>query len=223
MKNPNQVMRKRKLKSLASGLVFSGLGTLGVFLLILSMNNPVEEDNSEKGERSVAFDVTPPKPPPAPKKVAKKKPSRVKKSARPKAQAPSIQSTLSGASFNLPAFEGNGFDAGVDDMLGEGITDKDLVMNANSVDQPPRPSHGNSPPRYPRKAVKQGITGTVVLKLMVTSSGKPKDIRVIKASPPGIFDDAALQAVRSWLFEPATYQGRAVNMEATLPIHFEQG
>ena len=65
--NPNQIMRKRNLKSMASGLVFSGLGTLGVFLLILSMNNPVGEDNSDKGERSVAFDITPPKPPPVTK------------------------------------------------------------------------------------------------------------------------------------------------------------
>ena len=213
----------RRVRIFGTGIIFGIVGPLGVFLLILTMNKPPAENKQNGKQRSVAFDVTPPKPPPAPKKVAKKKPSRVKKAARPKAQAPSIQSALSGVSFDLPVFEGNGFDAGVDDMLGEGITDKDLVMNANSVDQPPRPSHGNSPPRYPRMAVKQGITGTVLLKLMVTSSGKPKDIRVIKASPPGIFDRAALQAVRSWVFEPATYQGRAVNMEATLPIHFEQG
>ena len=221
--NPNKALMRRKMKSLVAGLVMSALGTFGVFMLILSMNNPVEEAEDNGGERSVAFEVTPPKPPPAPKKVAKKKPSRVKKAARPQAQAPSIQSSLSGVSFDLPAFAGDGFDAGVDALLGDDLADKDLVMNASAVDQAPRPSHGNTPPRYPRKAMKEGITGTVVLKLLVTSSGKAKDVRVVKASHPGVFDAAALQAVRNWMFEPATYQGRAVSMEATLPIHFEQG
>ncbi len=213
----------RRVRIFGTGLLFGIGGTLGVFLLILAMNEPPAEKEENGEQRAVAFDVAPPPPPPQPKPKAKPKPRKQKRSAKAKAATPQIQTALDGFSFDLPAFESGDVVGDSLGMLGDDLTNKDVVMTENSVDAPPRPLSGNRPPAYPRSAAKMGITGTVTLKLLVTAGGEVKNIRVLTSSPPGVFDEAALNAVRRWMFSPATYQGQPVSMIATLPIVFEQG
>ena len=214
--------RRRTLAPLA-GVLGSAGGTLGVFALLFAMNGAEVDSGVKTGPETVAFDVKTPKPPPIQKKKTVQKKIRKNKTAKTLAPAPVVGAALSGQSFALPQFDMGTFAGGQGTLEDGGITGKDLVMSANAVDSPPQPAPGNKSPEYPAAAVRDGVTGTVVLKLLVTSAGKPRNVRVLKATPPGVFDQAAIQAVREWVFEPATYNGEPVTMEATLPIHFERG
>src|SRR5207244_1524451 len=49
-----------------------------------------------------------------------------------------------------------------------------------------------SPPDYPPSALTQRITGNVTLEFTVSTSGEPRDVHVVEATPPGIFDQAAI-------------------------------
>lgn len=60
---------------------------------------------------------------------------------------------------------------------------------------------------YPPPALAAGIEGRVVVRYDVTMQGEVANATVEQAEPAGVFDAAALAAVRSWRFKPAR-QGR---------------
>jgi protein TonB len=66
-------------------------------------------------------------------------------------------------------------------------------------------------PDYPPRAQQRGIEGYVDLEFTIGPTGSVLDPRVIGASPTGIFDDAALRAVRRWRYNPKVESGVAVS------------
>lgn len=56
-------------------------------------------------------------------------------------------------------------------------------------------------PKYPAQAERDGIEGEVVVGFALTPEGRPRDLQVIESTPPGVFDDAAMDAVRGWRYE----------------------
>ncbi|HET8940914.1 MAG TPA: energy transducer TonB, partial [Rudaea sp.] len=70
---------------------------------------------------------------------------------------------------------------------------------ANSVQHLRQPIHMVAPV-YPSRAMLAGITGNVELAYSVDSRGHVRDIRVVQASPPGVFELAAKTALGSWAF-----------------------
>lgn len=76
------------------------------------------------------------------------------------------------------------------------------------------------PPAYPAAAKQQGIAGSVVLLVDVDAQGKPTRVAVEQSSPAGVFDAAALDAVRQWRFEPALSQGKPVAGRVRVPLGF---
>lgn len=77
------------------------------------------------------------------------------------------------------------------------------------------------PPPFPIEAVKRGESGTVVLEVVVDARGEASGIRVATSSGSRILDDAALEAVRRWRFEPALEGGEPVADTIEVPIEFE--
>ncbi len=59
----------------------------------------------------------------------------------------------------------------------------------------------NVSPEYPPRALADKIAGAVTVEFTVTTSGEPRDIRVVESTPPGVFDRSALNAVRRWHWE----------------------
>ena len=55
-------------------------------------------------------------------------------------------------------------------------------------------------PEYPAGARSQGIEGSVTVEFIVGTSGEVADARVMESSPAGVFDQAALAAVRRWRY-----------------------
>jgi TonB family protein len=78
-----------------------------------------------------------------------------------------------------------------------------------------------TPPDYPRKALDQKITGTVTLEFTVDTRGETRDIHVIEAAPPGVFDDAAISAVKHWRYAPPVVNGTPVDVPVRTRVRFE--
>jgi TonB family protein len=57
-------------------------------------------------------------------------------------------------------------------------------------------------PRYPYSALRKGIEGSVLLEFSVDADGRVVAPRVVEATPPGVFERAALDAVSEWSYQP---------------------
>lgn len=64
------------------------------------------------------------------------------------------------------------------------------------------------PPRYPARALSRGVEGRVLIGFGVDRAGRVTDAQVLAAEPEGIFDEAALDAVSQWRYEPRVVNGR---------------
>lgn len=58
-------------------------------------------------------------------------------------------------------------------------------------------------PEYPAQAETQGIEGHVTIEFDVTAEGSVENLSVVESQPAGLFDDAALDAVRRWRYPSA--------------------
>ena len=65
-------------------------------------------------------------------------------------------------------------------------------------------------PDYPPRALEKGIEGWVIVRFTITTIGTVKDAVVVEASPPKVFDDAAVKAVLRWKYNPKIEEGTAV-------------
>jgi protein TonB len=77
-----------------------------------------------------------------------------------------------------------------------------------------------TPPAYPEMARERGQTGTAILRALIGPGGETRDIRLHRSSGHALLDGAALQAVRRWLFEPATRDGRPIEAWVEVPVRF---
>lgn len=75
---------------------------------------------------------------------------------------------------------------------------------------------------YPPDAKEAGIEGYVVVRYDVDTEGRVTNPRVVDAVPPGVFDEAALQAVSRWRFRPpAEADGPVTGLESRLEFSLE--
>ena len=63
-------------------------------------------------------------------------------------------------------------------------------------------------PRYPSRALSRGIEGWVLMEFAIDELGLAVNPVVIESEPPGIFDRAALSAVKRWKYRPMIEDGR---------------
>ena len=75
-------------------------------------------------------------------------------------------------------------------------------------------------PNYPQAALERGTEGWVDLVFTVRTDGSITDVSVTGAEPAGIFEQAAMAAVRRWRYEPVRKEGRAVEQRARLRLRF---
>jgi TonB family protein len=76
-------------------------------------------------------------------------------------------------------------------------------------------------PDYPRGAANRGTEGWVEVSFVVDANGKPGQIKVASADPPGVFDASAMTAIKRASFAAArTADGQAIAFKTTLKIRF---
>ena len=76
-------------------------------------------------------------------------------------------------------------------------------------------------PLYPRMAREQGWQGKVVLRARITAEGTVQHASVQESSGFPVLDNSAVQAVKTWSFEPAKNGEFTVASTVALPIRFD--
>ncbi len=74
-------------------------------------------------------------------------------------------------------------------------------------------------PEYSDEARKAKYSGTVVLYIEVDTSGKAKNIKVVKGIGLGL-DEKAIEAVNKWRFKPGLKDGKPVVVAAHIEVNF---
>jgi protein TonB len=76
-------------------------------------------------------------------------------------------------------------------------------------------------PRYPESARRQGVEGTVLLKVRVTQQGRVEAVQLERSTGHQDLDQAAIEAVRRWRFEPARRGNQTMAVWALIPVTFK--
>jgi periplasmic protein TonB len=193
-------------------------GSASVFGLIYWLNADEMPPKHETETESVAFEVDR-KPPPKRERQKRERPTPKRDlSSSPRAPLPNLNATLSGASFDLPSFEGAGLEQVDESLLGD--TNRKMVMTEGAMDTPPQPVRRVSP-KFPEKARRSGVEGFVKLSVFVNESGSVAQVRVLDATPRGVFEQVAEEAIRAWEFQPGVYKGESVSGWVTQTVRFE--
>jgi TonB family protein len=74
-------------------------------------------------------------------------------------------------------------------------------------------------PSYDERARQDKLQGTVVLSLIIDTLGRPSTLVITRPLGEGL-DEKAVEAVRKWKFEPATFHGAAVPVSINVEVNF---
>ena len=73
-------------------------------------------------------------------------------------------------------------------------------------------------PEYPQLAKQSGAQGEVVLAAMIGVDGKVKNVKVV--SGPPLLRNAAIQAVKQWVYKPTLLNGKPIEAETRITLNF---
>ena len=75
-------------------------------------------------------------------------------------------------------------------------------------------------PQYPENVARRGVQGSVVLSAVISTDGRPSGITIVKKLDREL-DQAALNVVRTWKFNPGTnVNGKAVAVRVPIEVTF---
>jgi protein TonB len=131
-----------------------------------------------------------------------------------------VESQGSGTGGGAGTGHGTGNGAGLGSGIGDG-------SGGGTGGGPYRPGSGVEPPRlirevkadYTEEARRRGITGDVLLEIIVRRDGTVGDVRVMQGLGSGL-EQRAVDAVRQWRFEPARRKGVAVDVLVEVAVEF---
>lgn len=208
------VQRPDRTLARVVGVLSAVVGCASIAVVVVGMNRLSIDRNSFEADEVTAVSMAPP--PPPPRVTPKRQPPPKRSPSRAPPPAALLTAGLSGLDLGLEGFDPSSLAGGVEELLGEQGA---VVMTEETVDKPPRPIR-QLPPEYPRTARARNIQGGVTLALLVDEAGRVADAQILQSDPPGVFDQAALAAVRTWQFEPAVYQGQPVRLRMQLVMPF---
>jgi protein TonB len=122
---------------------------------------------------------------------------------------------------------GSGYGGGVGSGTGPGVGPGEGggigggVFRVGGGVSPPRTLY-DPEPEYSEEARKAKYQGVCVLYVEVGADGRPRNIRVVRTLGLGL-DEKAMEAVKTWKFEPGMKDGKpvavAVNIEVTFHLY----
>jgi periplasmic protein TonB len=74
-------------------------------------------------------------------------------------------------------------------------------------------------PQYPLLALQAHTQGNVVVEIVIDKTGKVGDVRVV--SGPTVLREAAVDAVRRWIYEPTLLDGQPIIVQMSVTIRFQ--
>ena len=91
-----------------------------------------------------------------------------------------------------------------------------------TVDAVPLPSAARDfQPPYPPQLLRTGVEGKAVVRVLIGTDGRVKQVAIIAADDPLFADATERQALRKWRFRPATRDGVAVESWKQMTVRFE--
>jgi periplasmic protein TonB len=76
-------------------------------------------------------------------------------------------------------------------------------------------------PDYPKRALRMRQEGVVWLHVLIAEDGKRQEIKLYKPSQYALLNEAALEAVKKWTFDPNIVNGRPVQSWVEIPVEFK--
>jgi protein TonB len=202
------------------GLTAMLLGNVGVFGLVYYMNEATSPPKPEKVKAANEFKVEKEPPKRQEPKPQSQPRQRERAASAHRAPAPNIATSLSGMSFDLPQFETDDL-GGADELLDKVAGNDDLVHDSASLDELPR-YDCQRVDIYPEKARVRAIEGEVVVQVTLDERGGMRDIRVKRAEPAGVFEEAAVNYIKQHCtWQPGMYGGERVPAVVQVPIPFK--
>lgn len=172
-----------------------------------------------------------------PLKVIKKAPSGIEKaqeqarpieikmqqSAKKTNKSPNIEPLTDGivehSSWGVPIVTNNDFVKNTEVEFTVTQTFDPNIFTINEVDRAPSILR-RIMPLYPPYAERNNIEGKVVLRFIVDTNGNVVEPMAIESEPEGVFDDAAIEAIRQYRFMPAEKYGKPVDCIVVVPMAF---
>jgi len=206
---------------------------LGVVVLPLLLDTAALPDQPAAVHAFFAPALTlapPPPPPPPPAAVAHREDPRPQPSAHTTAFVVPVVTP-----DTLPASPGDlGLDGGVPGGVEGGVPGGVVGGVVGGLpDAPPPPPLApirpggdvreprklkDVPPIYPEIAVLSRLQGDVVLECVVDPAGHVTGVRVVRSIP--VFDDAAVAAVKQWVYAPTLLNGVPVALIMNVTVSF---
>jgi protein TonB len=192
-------------------------GILMIVLVVLFHQETAKEDTGAKRSSSIIKMTRKPKP--VVKKAAPQKAPRPRKVATNKVSPPDLSGMIGNLELSTPEFAPrNDIPENDPTELLEDVVN-DSVMNTATVDVQPRVQN-RAPMQYPAEAAREGVTGFVLVKILIAGDGRVELAEVLKSEPEGVFESTVLRSIRGWTFAPATYAGKPVKVWAEQRISF---
>jgi periplasmic protein TonB len=91
------------------------------------------------------------------------------------------------------------------------------IRITSELRQPAKLRHVN--PVYPDLAQRAGVEGRVLIECVIDPSGHVADLRIVEGHP--LFDRAAVDAVRQWVFSPTLLNRIPVSVILTVRVDFK--
>jgi len=210
----------------AHAMLLSGL----VLVPLLRGDALPEQSTSSVRAFFVEPSFAPPPPPPPPKPVAV--------ATKPRIKTPPHEPTAFTAPVTVPDHvePDLGSDMGIPDGVPEGVEGGVMggvaggivgglpevapppspVRIGNGVKQPRKLKHVD--PEYPPVALAARIQGVVVLECLISPEGRVTEVKVLNGVP--FLSEAAVTAVRQWIYTPTLMSGVPVPALMTLTVRF---
>lgn len=212
-KNVN--IEQPELKNQYTIPLVTGFAFMVLVLLALPLSQLISDITS--GNRTVV-DVTEMRPPPMveepPPPVDEEEQEEIDEIEQQR-EPPTLEQLEIAMNPNLSGFGSSDFTVPTIDVgsqLNEMIFElEDLTRAPNPIRQPQ--------PTYPPAERRAGIQGVVRLEFVVRSDGSTSNITVMRSDNPN-FSEAAIRAVRRWVFEPGEKDGQPVNARVRIDIPF---
>jgi protein TonB len=227
--NPRDLGGRRRSKIVPFSLVAHVLG-LGALVLAPAYRDAALPE-ARRGVKAFLVEPgslapPPPPPPPAPRAapvVVKKPIQDVPKAFVAPVAIPDDVRPEGGVDLGQGSIPGGiegGVPGGVVGGVVGGIQDAPLpaepVRVGGSIKEPRKIK--NVPPEYPLRARNAGVEGMVILECLISPAGRVQQATVVRSVP--LLDEAAVTAVKQWIYTPTLVDGAAVPVIMMVTVRF---